>query len=61
MLAKQPLLGQLRSDLADDLRMFSVGNYVVLYYPTRNGVAVAQVVHGARDIARLWQHGQRRG
>ena len=61
MLAEEPLLGELRSDLAQDLRMFCVGNYVILYYPTNRGVAVAQVVHGAHDLASLWQEGKRRG
>jgi len=61
MLAGEPLLGELRSDLAEDLRMFCVGNYVVLYYPTERGIAMAQVVHGARDLASLWQEGKRLG
>jgi toxin ParE1/3/4 len=60
LLAQEPLLGELRGDLAEDLRMFCVGNYVILYYPTHGGVAVAQVVHGARDLASLWQEGRRR-
>ena len=45
LLAKNPLLGELRNDLAEELRMFCVGNYVILYYPTKSGVAIAQVVH----------------
>ena len=60
LLAQEPLLGELRSDLAEDLRIFCVGNYMVLYYPTDRGVAVAQVVHGARDLTGLWQGGKRR-
>lgn len=61
ILAQEPLLGELRSDLAEDLRIFCVGNYAILYYPTSNGIAVAQVIHGARDVARLWHEGKRRG
>jgi toxin ParE1/3/4 len=60
MLAQRPLLGELRNDLAAELRMFCTGNYVILYYPTSNGVAIAQVVHGARDLPNLWQVGKRR-
>ena len=31
MLAANPLLGEKREDLAENLRMFTVGNYVILY------------------------------
>lgn len=34
LLAEQPLIGEVRNDLAENLRMFSAGNYVVLYRPT---------------------------
>lgn len=55
MLAKNPLLGELRPELMPDLRSFSVGNYVVYYLPARNGVDVARILHGARDVTRLFR------
>jgi hypothetical protein len=35
--------------------MSSVGNYVILYRPTKQDIAVAQVVHSARDIVALFR------
>jgi toxin ParE1/3/4 len=50
LLASQPLLGESREDLQAGLRSFSLGNYVVLYRPSPNGIEVARVIHAARDI-----------
>jgi toxin ParE1/3/4 len=50
LLASQPLMGQQRPDLAANVRSFSVGSYVVVYRPVRNGIQVARVIHAARDI-----------
>jgi len=50
MLATQPEMGQLRKEFATGLyRSFSVGNYVIYFRPTTNGVLIARVLHGARD------------
>jgi len=54
LMATQPELGQLRSELAVGLRSFLVGNYVVYYQPLKNGVAVARVIHAARDVDALF-------
>ena len=51
LLARQPLLGEARDDLAPGVRSFVVGSYLVLYSPTRSGIRVIQVVPAARDIA----------
>ena len=48
--AAQPLMGQARAELAEDVRCFPVGNYVVFYLPLPDGIEVIQVIHGARDI-----------
>ncbi len=50
LLATQPLMGQLRQELAPRLRSFSVGKYVFFYRPIQDGIAVARIIHGARDI-----------
>ena len=50
LLASQPLMGQQRPELATNIRSFSVGSYVVLYRPVRNGIQVARVINAARDI-----------
>jgi toxin ParE1/3/4 len=53
MLARNAEIGSLRNDLLPNLRCWSVGNYVICYRPTNDGVDVIRVVHGARDIGRL--------
>ncbi len=59
LLATQPMMGQLREDLRPRLRTFAAGSYVVLYYPMKDGIEVAGVVHGARDIESMFQRGDR--
>lgn len=46
----QPLIGVTRPDLAENVRCFPVGNYVVFYVPIAGGIEVIQVIHGSRDI-----------
>jgi toxin ParE1/3/4 len=59
LLATQPLMGQLRDDLRPGLRIFVADSYVILYYPLRDGIEVAGIVHAARHIEWLFQSGQR--
>jgi toxin ParE1/3/4 len=59
MLADNPLLGEKREDLADNLRMFSAGNYVILYRQAKNGIEIIQIVHSARDLPALWSSSKR--
>jgi toxin ParE1/3/4 len=55
LLAAQPLLGETRDDLAENLRMLTAGNYLILYRPAGHGIEVSRVIHAARDIAVLWR------
>ena len=50
LLASQPFLGQVRNDLADDLRAFAARPFVILYRPKSYGIEVVQIVHGAQDL-----------
>jgi len=54
LLAQQPGIGRDRSDVLSGLRGFPVGNYVIFYQPTNDGIAVVRVLHGARDIPELF-------
>jgi toxin ParE1/3/4 len=57
MLGRQPLAGESRGDLADvaeGVRSFSVGNYVIYYRPVTDGVRIARVLHGAPDARAAW-------
>jgi toxin ParE1/3/4 len=53
-LAASPNLGRLRPDFAPGLRSYRVGNYFIFYFPTDSGIEVARVLHGARDLPRLF-------
>ena len=55
-LSDHPLLGEVRDDLAEGLRMSLAGKYVILYRPKPNGIEVVQVAHSARDIYAVLRH-----
>ena len=50
MLAETPFAGRERSELRKALRSFPVGNYLIFYIPTPDGVEVVRVMHGRQDI-----------
>ena len=52
--ATQPLMGTHRPDLGEDVHLFAVDSYVVIYQPIDDGIRVLMVVHGARDIPPLF-------
>ena len=54
VIAASPEIGRLRKELAPNLRSFPVGRYVVFYVPTKSGIEVARVLHGARDIPSIF-------
>jgi toxin ParE1/3/4 len=54
MASMHPLTGEARNDLAPGLRIFSVGNYVVVFRAIAGGIEVVRVVHGARELHRLF-------
>lgn len=53
-LASWPRSGHVREDLAPSpLRLWPVGQYVVVYNPESEILTIIAVLHGARDIASL--------
>lgn len=55
-LAENPGMGRLREELRPGLRSFPVGNYLILYNPIPEGIAVFRIIHGARDLEMLLEH-----
>lgn len=49
-LARQPLMGRARPELAPELRSLPFQRYVIFYVPITDGVDVVRVLHSARDI-----------
>ncbi|MBF0268159.1 MAG: type II toxin-antitoxin system RelE/ParE family toxin [Alphaproteobacteria bacterium] len=50
--AENPLSGRARPEIAQGLRSFPHGNYVIFYRPLPDGIAVLRVLHGKRDTER---------
>lgn len=53
-LAGTPGIGRSREELGPGLRSFAVGEYVIFYREIRGLVVIVHVLHGARDIDRLF-------
>jgi len=54
-LAGRPNMGRLRDELADGLRSFPVGRYVIFYRPIPKGIEIVRVLHGARDLDAIFR------
>ncbi len=54
LLGTMPHMGRDRSDLAINLRSFPVGDYIIFYRASPEGIVVIRVFHGARDIQALF-------
>ena len=59
LLARFPGAGPMREELAAGLRSFPKGSYLILYRPMEGGVEVVRVLHGARNLRRVFR--RRRG
>ena len=53
--AAMPELGRQREELSPCLRSFPVGRYVIFYRPMEDGIEIARVLHGARDLPPLFE------
>jgi len=54
-LAENPHMGHVREDLTDQAVLFwPVGSYLIIYDPASKPLSVVRVVHGARDVPRLF-------
>ena len=54
MLSRQPLIGEIREEIAHTLQSFPAGNYVIFYQPFDDGVKLVRVLHGAGDLDQLF-------
>jgi toxin ParE1/3/4 len=55
LVANNPGLGPARPDLAEGLRYFATGSYLVIYRPAPAGVEIVRVVHRARHLPSLFR------
>ena len=54
LLATHPLLGRARPELGEDVRSIPVGNYLIFYVPAAEGINVARIIYGGRDLPAAW-------
>ena len=50
MLSRNPLAGRARPELSDDIRSFPVGNYIIFYRDTSEGILLVRVLSRYLDI-----------
>jgi toxin ParE1/3/4 len=55
LLASQPSMGELRGQFGANIRLFTVGNYVIFFRPKGDTAEILGVVHGARDFESTFQ------
>jgi toxin ParE1/3/4 len=54
LVANFPNMGKSYSRLAPSLRGFVVEDYIIFYYPNPDGINIARVVSGYRDLDELF-------
>ncbi len=52
-IATTPEFGEKRPEYSSDIRSSAVGRYVIFFRPIRDGIEVARVIPGNRDIRSL--------
>jgi toxin ParE1/3/4 len=55
VLAQFPGVGRARDELRPGLRSFPVRKYLLLYKKVPGGIEVVRVIHGARDLRRIFR------
>jgi len=58
VLADHPGRGRARDELSPGVRSYAMGNYVIFYRKTLRGIDIIRVLHGARDIYRIFEEDQ---
>jgi toxin ParE1/3/4 len=54
LLAAHPRAGRSRADLRPGIRVFPVGDYLLLYREAVPGIVIVRVLHGSRDVEALF-------
>ena len=56
-LPRHPFRGRPRTEIAAGIRSVIAQPYIIFYRPTNTAVEVVRVLHGRRDIARIFAEG----
>ena len=57
-IARSPYIGRTRDELLPGLRSFPFKEYLIFYYPLKNGIEVVRVLGGRRDIERIFHENE---
>jgi toxin ParE1/3/4 len=57
-LLETPMSGTNQSHLRPGLRSSPIGNYLVFFKPSKDGIHIIRVIHAARDYARFFRDDQ---
>jgi toxin ParE1/3/4 len=52
-IAEQPHMGRLRPDIGEGIRAFPRGEYLLIDRVQADGIGVARIVHGKRDLGNI--------
>ena len=55
LLGEFPEMGAPREELRARLRSFPIGKYLIFYFPIADGIEVIRVVHGGRNLRRIFR------
>lgn len=53
--AVQPLLAESRPEFGPTIRAYHAHRYVVFYRPASDGIEVLRVIHGSRDVFKVFR------
>ena len=54
-LASFPNMGKSRNELIAGLRSFPIEDYLIFYFPIENGIEIARIVSGYRDLEFMFE------
>ncbi len=55
IIASSPKAAPVRAEIMDGLRVVVHGNYLVFYHILNDEIRIERILHGARDIKRLFE------
>jgi toxin ParE1/3/4 len=53
--AEQPLLAEPRPEFGESIRAYHAHCYVIFYRPVSEGIEVLRVIHGSRDVFKVFR------
>lgn len=60
LLSQFPEMGVMRAELRPNLRSTVVDSYLIFYQPEKTRIKVIRIVHGARDVRRIFRRRRKR-